>query len=412
MVSCGSGSDAGVVTLRVLHWAGEAEVTAEQRIADRFSDAHPEARVIVESVTTNFGEKLATAIASGTPPDVFLLDSPDFPAMVERGLVLDLAPYAARVGYPPDSVFPEVLDVFTRGSQLFALPKDFTPMVIYYNRSVFDEAGVPYPEGGGWTWEMFLEVAQRVTRDRDGDVHTDVYGLSFPRRLFEWVPFVWSAGGDILSPDGRRASGYLDSPETVATFRFLTSLHTQWGIVPPAQFLRSGDPMRRGRFYSGSQAMLVSGHWAMPQLLKYAARGELSLGIAPIPHREGERATTVIYASGWAVPVNVRHKRLAVELAAYLASEEAQRLRAASRIGIPAFRHLAQSLASQDTTGLEVAFLSLVRGARMSWGAVVMDFHEVEEMSNDIMDRHLLRGDDLQMAATDVAAAIDRVIAR
>jgi multiple sugar transport system substrate-binding protein len=403
-----------------LHWAGEAEVTAEQRIADRFSETHPGTRVIVESVTTNFGEKLATAIASGTPPDVFLLDSPDFPALVERGLVLDLAPYTARVGYERDSVFPEVLDVFMpevldvfmRGPQLFALPKDFTPMVIYYNRSVFDNAGVSHPTEEGWTWETFVDVAREVTRDVDGDGRTDIYGLSFPRRLYEWVPFVWSAGGDILSPDGRRAAGYLDSPKTVATFEFLTSLYNRWHVVPPAQFLRAGDPMRRGRFYSGSQAMLVSGHWAMPQLLKYAARGELSLGIAPIPHREGERPTTVIYASGWAVPVNVRHKRLAVELAAYLASEEAQRSRAESRIGIPALQYLARHLASEDTTGLEAEFLRLVSGARMPWGAVVMDFHEIEEMSNDIMDRHLLRGDDLETAAAEVAAAIDQVIAR
>jgi hypothetical protein len=48
----------------------------------------------------------------------------------------------------------------------------------------------------------------------------------------------------------------------------------------------------------------------------------------------------------------------------------------------------------------------------MPWGAVVMDFHEIEEMSNDIMDRHLLRGDDLKTAAAEVAAAIDQVIAR
>ncbi len=170
--------------------------------------------------------------------------------------------------------------------------------------------------------------------------------------------------------------------------------------------------MRRGRFYSGGQAMLASGHWVMPTLLKYAERAELRIGVAPIPHRPGSTPTSVIYTSGWAVPVNVRHKRLAVELASFLASAEAQRLRMASRIEMPAYRHLARRLAAEDTTGVEATFLTLVAGGRMPWGATVMDFHEIEEMSDDILDRHLLAGEDLAAAARDVSRNIDRVIAR
>ncbi len=408
--SCHGESD-DRIELRVLNWATDLEVLAEQRIADAFSSRHPEARVIVESIVNNYSEKLATEIASGTPPDVFLLDSPQIPVFVERGLALDLSPYAARVDYDQQRVFREVLSVFDRNGHLYALPKGFTPMVIYYNRSLFDELGVPLPPEDRWTWDEFLLTARSVTLDRDGDGSTDIYAIDFPRRLFEWIPWVWSAGGDILDPRGNYTVGYLDSEPTVETFDFLASLITRWH-TSPVQFLRGGDVMRLGRFYVGDQAMLHGGHWLLPRLLQYNARGDIELGIAPIPHRPGAMPQNVLYASGWAVPANVTHKRLAVELAAFLAGEQAQRMRAAARLEIPAFQDLALELARADSLGLEDAFLRQVPGSRAPWGAFVLDFYEIEEMSFDIMDRHLLRGESLAAAASEVAREIDRVRAR
>ncbi len=409
---CHAGSDESGVTLRVMNWAADLEIEMEQRIADRFAASRPGVQVIVESIVTNYGEKLITSIAAGTPPDVFLLDVSDIPAFVDRGLVLDLAPYAARVGYDPDAVFPQVLDVFANGDRLFAFPKGFTPMVVYYNRRLFAERAIAEPDQRGWTWEEFLAVARRLTRDVDGDGRTDVYGINFPRQLYEWIPWVWSAGADIMDPDGRRTVGYLDSEETVEAFEFLTSLVTEWEVVPPFQYQRDADPMTVGRFFVGLQAMQASGHWQLPRLRAYAAEGDLDLGIAPIPHRAGATPQTVIYASGWAVPTNVRFKRLAVELAAFLGGPEAQRMRAQSGIEISANRHIAEELAAQDTSGLERAFLQEVIHARVPWGARVMDFHEIELLALDIMDRRILQGDSLAVAAAEVARRIDEVIAR
>jgi ABC-type glycerol-3-phosphate transport system substrate-binding protein len=158
--------------------------------------------------------------------------------------------------------------------------------------------------------------------------------------------------------------------------------------------------------------MLISGHWHLPRLMSYAKRGDVEIGVAPIPHREGAEPTTVVYTSGWAVPANVRHKRLAVELAGYLAGAEAQRMRAESQLEISALMSIASEVADSDPTGVEKAFLKHVENARVPWGATVMDFHEIEEMSSDIMDRHLLNGDSLWTAASETARAIDRVIAR
>lgn len=398
-------------TLRILHWAGDYEITTEQAIADTFAARHPGVRVVVESAPTNYDEKLLTSIASGSPPDVFLLDGPDIPTFLDRGLALDLTPYLERAGYDPGRVYPQIMASFQRGARTYALPKDFTPMVLYLNLGVFERLGVAPPEED-WTWDAFLDTARRLTKDLNGDGRTDVYAFDFPRNLFQWIPWVWSGGGDILAPDGGTARGYLDGPATVEAFRFLTALVTDARVTPGVQYLEAGDPAREARFATGGQAMLLSGHWTLQLLTSNMASGELRLAVAPIPHRAGATPTTVLYASGWAVPSNAPNRRLSVELASFLASEEAQRMRARTRLGIPAFRDVAEAVAAADPTGVERAFLAQVPRGRVTWGARVRDFYEVEELTFRIMDRHLLRGDDLAEAAAEVAAAVDAVLGR
>lgn len=407
-----SADDESPVTLRVLHWAAGYELETEQRIADGFAHGRPGVRVIVESVVTNYQEKLLTSIASGTPPDVFLLDGPAIPTFLDRGLALDLTPYASPAGFDPDRVFPEVLESFQRGGRLFAFPKDFTPMVVYWNVDVFDRFGVAHPPDSVWSWDRFAETARAVTRDRDGDGRTDVYAIDLPRQPFEWIPWVWSGGGDILAPDGSRATGFLDSPETVAALSFLAGLVTDLEVTPGVQFLRTGDPAREARFATGGQAMLLSGHWTLTWLAPYVRSGDLRLGVAPIPHRPGARPQTVLYSSGWAVPANVARKRLAIELAAYLASPEAQRERVASGLAISSLRDVAREVAASDSTGIERAFLAEAAQGRMTWGARVRDFYEVEDLVRRILDRHLLEGEDLADAAADIARAVDEVVRR
>ena len=400
------------VTLRVALWAGGHELEMEQRVADRYEAMRPGVRVVLESAPNGYEERLLTSIAAGHPPDVYLLDSPDIPTFVERGLATDLAPYAAALGFDEDRVFPRVLDGFRRGASIFALPKDFTPMVIYANRAVLDGAGVAAPPPGGWNWDDFRAAAHAVTRDTDGDGRPDVFGFDFPRNLYQWVPFVWSAGGDILAPDGSAASGFMDGPEALDAYAFLTGLAID-GLTPGAQFVQQGDPAREARFASGRQAFLLSGHWTLRVFRDLVDDGGLDLAILPVPHHPSQTAaTSVLYASGWAVPPNAANLRQAIDLAGFLASPEAQRIRARSGLAIPSRIDVAAEIAEADTTGIEAAFIALTGGGRVTWGAFVRDFSRIEALAVEIMDRHLLNGEPLAQSAAEVARRVDEELRR
>ena len=399
-------------TLRVALWAGGHELEIEQQVADAYEARRPGTRVVLESAPNGYEERLLTSMAAGRPPDVYLLDSPDIPTFVDRGLAVDFAPYLPALSFREDSVFPQVLDAFRRGGSIFALPKDFTPMVLYANRGALAEAGLAPPARTGWTWDDFRHAARTVTRDTDGDGRPDVYGFDFPRNLYQWVPFVWSAGGDILAPDGSGATGFLDGPGALAAYSLLTGL-AEDGLTPGAQFVQQGDPAREARFASGGQAFLLSGHWTLPVFREAVEAGELDLAVLPIPHHPSQPgATSVLYASGWAVPPNAANLRQAIDLAGFLASPVAQRIRTRSGLAISSRMDVAAEIAAADETGIEAAFIALVEGARMTWGAYLRDFSRVEALAVEIMDRRLLNGEPLAESAADVARRVDEVLAR
>jgi multiple sugar transport system substrate-binding protein len=395
-------------TLTVTNWAAWNEQALEQAHVAAFEARTPGIRISLTAAPNGpeYRDLVLTSIAAGTPPDVFLMDNIDVPAFARADVTLDLAPYAERVGLRLGDFDPLVLDIFRRDGRVLAFPKGFTPMLIAYNKDVFDRAGVPYPRFD-WTWEEFRATARALTRDTDGDGGTDVWGFWLDRRVFMWVPQLWGLGGDVLCADGRRASGCLDAPATVRAFTDLTDLATRDSVTPRFFGLRRslGDQLRN--FYSGRVAMVTAGHFWLPSFLPYVESGRLRIGFAMIPHRQGIEPATVIYASGFAVPRGATHRRLSVQLAAWMADSTAQVTRAAGRLEIPALRRVAEAVAREDTLGWEAAFVRAVPYGRMPWGSRIEKWREVEAILPDVMDRIIMRGESVEAVLRDVAGQVD-----
>jgi multiple sugar transport system substrate-binding protein len=399
-------------TLQVINWAAWNEQRLEEAYVHGFEDGRPGVRVSLAAASnqSEYRDQILTSIAAATPPDVFLLDNIDLPAFVRSGVLLDLAPYAARVGLPPERFSPAVLDIFRRDGALWALPKGYTPMVIAYNKDMFDRAGLPYPRDD-WTWEEFRATARALTRDGDGDGAVDQWGFWLDRRVFMWIASLWSLGGDVLCPDGRSARGCLDGPATVRAFRLLTDLAVKDSVTPRFFGLRRslGDQLRN--FYSGRVAMVPAGHFWLPSFQPHVAAGRLRLGFVMLPRLEGVDPVTVIYASGYAVPRNARHKRLSVELAAFMSDSLAQVTRAAGGLEIPAIASVAQRVAAADTTGWEATFVRAAAVGRAPWGARIEQWREVEAILPDVMDRVILNREDVPAVLRDIARRIDAMLA-
>ena len=114
------------------------------------------------------GTSSRPAIAGGDAPDVFAMDGPLFPDYQSRDVLLDLKPFIDRDGYDLGQLADQAVADFTTPDGQFGLPRDLNVIALFYNKTMFDAAGIPYPDET-WDWAKLVEVAKKLTiKDADG----------------------------------------------------------------------------------------------------------------------------------------------------------------------------------------------------------------------------------------------------
>lgn len=395
--------------LRVTTWESGESLRLNNKLAEEFERRNPRLDVVVESIPSNYNEKIMMMIASGSAPDVFILDSNQLPAYINKDLVLDLTPFLKEAGYDTSLYYRNILNIAAKDNKLYAFPNDFTTLVLYYNKDLFDEAGVSYPEPD-WTWEDFLDKAKKLTRDTNGDGESDVFGfILMPSEYYLYHPWIWLNGGDILDPTGTFTTGYLNSPETEAAYQFLIDLDIKHHVTPSSMVRETS--FLSNMFSTNTIAMMVSGHWSLFNFKRLEKEcRKYNLGVAALPKVRGRKRVTVMYETGFCVPKNSKRIKDAVRLAAFMGGEYALRERAVNGIGISSMKKIAEKIASEDTTGMEQVFIDVIPEARQPWGSIVEDFGIVEELSKDIFDMVMINNEDIHSVCTKVASQIDNAL--
>lgn len=401
------------VTLRLVDWADLLEIELDKLTIEAFERLHPDIDVLYEpNPGRQYAEKILTGLATDEPPDVFLLDSKLIPTFTNKEVLLDLNPYADSLGIDLTQWYPNVLDIARKKGALYAFPKGFTPLMFFYNRKLFDEAGVAYPTDD-WTWDDYLSSARRLTRDTNGDGLIDQYGTAFTNYYFYWIAWVWSNGGDVVDPEGRVATGFLNSPRTESALQFCINLRDTFNVAPDVGSWVQAE--KTGANYSlfagGKIAMILDGHWRMPRLVKLMSEEALDIGVAPFPRAKGSPKVNVMYESGWCVPVNAKHPREAALLAAFMAGETACRIRSEGRLEIPSVMVVAEELVDRDTLGLERAFVNEVPYCRQPWGSIIERFSEIEWTLQDAVDEVMINDQPMHETMTHYAGRVDAELA-
>jgi multiple sugar transport system substrate-binding protein len=314
------GYDGPEVTISYSIWGDPAELKSQQAIVDAFHAANPKITVKVEvSDWDPYFDKLQTGLAGGAAPDVFAMDGPLFPDYQSRGVLLDLKSYIDRDGYDLAQLADQgVADFTTTDGGQYGLPRDLNTVVIYYNKTMFDAAGIAYPDDS-WDWTKLVEVAKQLTKDENGDGTTDQWGFYTETTDMEnyWSSLVWQSGGDLLNAD--KTATLLGTPEAAAGIQFLQDLIWKEKVMPdPALFVETGDA-----FEQGKAAMEANGTWLVPTHTAAGAELGFTFGIAPLPKGPAGRFTSV-NPTGAVVYRGTKAPDAAWEFVKYLASPAAQ----------------------------------------------------------------------------------------
>ena len=145
-VSAFSSANAKAGKTWLLNFASRPRLVKKEQAAD-FEAANPGVKVNVDvSDWDSYWTKLKTLLAANTPPDVFAMDAPLYPDYQSRGVLLNLQPYIDKNPGMLDGLFPNTLEAYKTPQGYFGLPRDFQTIVVFYNKDMFDKAGVAYPK--------------------------------------------------------------------------------------------------------------------------------------------------------------------------------------------------------------------------------------------------------------------------
>jgi len=162
----GAISSAQNITLTFIGWeASPLETASVQKGLARFMELHPNVKVEYTPVAGEYHPRLLTMIAGGTAPDVFFVGSRSYRDLVKRNVLLDLTPYFEQEYQLTDFV-PSDREKMSIDGKIYGISSCIVVPQLYYNKDLFDAAGLPYPPSNpadAWTWDEFVEVAKKLT---------------------------------------------------------------------------------------------------------------------------------------------------------------------------------------------------------------------------------------------------------
>ena len=313
LTACGnkqeSKSAEGKTTIRFASWDTADDVDAQQKMVDKFNEEHPDIQVVLEAYGSEFDTKISASMGSGDAPDVMYMWN--YPAYHDGLEPLDS--YIEKEGEDYKKNFYSTLwNYNSYDGQIYGLPVGFTTHCVYYNKDLFEKAGVEEPKDG-WTWEDLEEKAKKINEA------TGVKGFSFSMKPdpYDYEMYLWSNGTAYCDKEGKM-EGYINSDKALETYKMFQDMAKDGYAVATE---KSGSD----EFESGQTAMFVYGAWAVK---KYTEAG-VNFGLAKLPSFGTEKSASILSSSGVAIAKSSKNKEAAWEFVKYWTDDENNK----SRIG-------------------------------------------------------------------------------
>jgi multiple sugar transport system substrate-binding protein len=284
-----------------------------QDMLQEFHATHPNIRVFYVPQPDNVEEKMVADFQSGTAPDVFSGCCSHFPAWAQMGYTLDLRPYVTTdldQSTINDWDPVQYRALFGLDGRQYGLPKYHGALALYYNKDVFDQYHVEYPDAT-WTHDDYSRAMKLLTADRDGDGKTDLWGSMVDISWERLQVHVNGWGGHFVDP-ADPTHCLMHTPEAMAAFEWLRARIWDDRVLATIPIVHSKGP--REAFVAGRIAMAEDGSWALKDILSGA---KFRIGVAPFPSGP-IRKVTLATTDGFGIYAGTRHPEAAWELVKFL----------------------------------------------------------------------------------------------
>ena len=340
----------GEVVVRLGGWpSSPVEQKALEDAVKIFNEKHAgEIKIVYEPIPGDYKVKLTAMLSAGNAPDIFYVDVNWSEELFSKGVIEPLDFYVKMYKLDLEDFFPNLVEAFRYKGKLYGIPKDFSTLALFYNKEMFDEVGLEYPNEN-WTWFDLLYAAAKLTRDTDGDGKIDVWGLAlYPNALNRVIPLILQAGGKVVNEDLTTGLG---DPDSILGMSFYFKLHELGVAIAPADV---GAGWLGDAFGKQKVAMVMSGPWMLGFLKENFP--EVKFGTAVLPKLK--KRATMVYTVCYSIPKTSKHKKEAFIALKFLVTEGMKIF--TERLGVLPSR---KSLAEKDTDPIKKAFYDGVKYA-------------------------------------------------
>ena len=324
------GSDTKPVTIKVSFWGDNKEIAIIKSIIEPWAKKRKDIKVVLEHIPGQYMTKLQTEFAGGVGPDVVFCEVNNFVELYFRDVLIPLNPFiASDTNFRIGQYYPEIINRFTRDKKIYIIPRDIAPFAcVYYNKALFDLAGIPYPKNN-WTTEDLVRIGQALTITKNN--------ITVQFGFFNWFWWNWlyTFGGGFVDNSTNPTKLTLSSHLSRAGLQFYHDLMWKYKISPTPSISDSGSQL----FITGRLAMYCSGIWESPAFNDIQS---FDWDVVISPQTPNGRRGFGSGGSGYGISKSCKHPEKAWEVIKCLADLEGQIKMAKSGLAQPAIMNLAQ----------------------------------------------------------------------
>lgn len=334
LAACGGSSEEasseskGDGVLQVGIWDSNQEPGIKAILAD-FTEATGIETEVTVTTWNDYWTMLSAAAQGGELPDVFWMHANESTRYMSNDMLLDLTDKIAesdKIAY--ENYLEDIWEIYSYDGKTYAVPKDVDTIALWYNKEIFDQAGVAYPDDT-WTWETFIDAATTIYEK------TGIYGYAMSSDDYQegYASWIYSYGGTMIDYDPLQ-SGW-DKPETIEAMELLDTL-LKSGAMPSQEEISENS--KDVLFNSGKVAMVTLGSWMLAGEKAMDEDFQAKIDVAVLPKSSKTDERHCIYNGlGWAAAANTDMPDEAWACIEWLGSEEAQVKQAELGVTMSAF---------------------------------------------------------------------------
>jgi multiple sugar transport system substrate-binding protein len=426
LVGCGEEQDDGRMELTFEYWANFMDNDNWKQLIKSFETQNPGVKIQPKWVTGDYAPKLRLEFISDTAADIILMDDEPYPAYAVRGYLEDLKPFIMRqndelerriaqdLGWveTPDDYepyfLPTSLQSYNYKGFVGGLPWDGNSEIMFYNKDMFDAAGMEYPQED-WNWDDLREMAKALTKDLDGDGRVDQFGTNVHFAFMPVEPYIWSWGGEILNEDNTKA--VLNSERAIEALEFMMKV---WHEDKSSAMQSEMDGMFADvQLLTGRVGVIRAGTYLLGDLKRIRGGDVMRWGLQHVPYGPyGDRYTRVTWDG---ISINAKisdeKKEIAWKFVKHVLAEESQAVFGKTNRGIPSVAEFARKYYVHPDSGVqeEIIVDSTHYGKLTPITPYYLELRDVAQLHYD--DLNLNRSTPREVLNT-IAVEVDEILAR